>query len=323
MGEKIVTVEPTGVRLCYESFGSSDDPPVVLVMGLGTQLIAWPDELCRELARRGHFVVRFDNRDVGRSSHLEAAGVPKPAKVLLRREPPPYRIEDMALDTMGLLDALGLESAHLVGASMGGFIAQEAAIIFPERVQSLVLIMTSTGSPRVGMPSLRVMAGLGRPRHPDATRRASVELVLEIFSKIGSAGYPLDKAYLTDLAGRSFDRAYDPAGYARQVAAILAQRDRSARLGTLELPATVIHGLSDRLVNVSGGRALARAIAGARFVGLAGMGHELPRPLWGRFADEIARTVALGEAAGSDGPAPSGRSVLAASAVEPGGARPV
>jgi pimeloyl-ACP methyl ester carboxylesterase len=286
---------------------------VVLIMGLGTQLIAWPDELCSELARRGYFVVRFDNRDTGRSTHLVAAGVPNPARVLFRGEPPPYRIEDMALDTIGLLDALGLESAHLVGASMGGFIVQETALARPERVRSLVLIMTSTGSPRVGMPNLRIMVGLGHPRHPDATKQASVELVLEVFSKIGSPGYPRDEAYLADLAGRSFDRAYDPAGYARQVAAILAQRDRSRRLRNLELPTTVLHGLSDPLVNVSGGRALARAIPGARFVGLPGMGHDLPRPLWGRFVDEIDLTASIGERSRAGAPGPDREGTLAES----------
>lgn len=292
----MVTVATTGLDLCYETFGAPGDPPMVLIMGLGTQMIAWPDELCEDLARRGHFVVRFDNRDVGRSTHLRNVPAPDPIRVLLRRAAAPYGLGDMARDTVGLLDALGFDSAHLVGASMGGFIAQSVAINAPERVRSLGLIMTSTGSRRVGIPRPRVLAGLRRRRSPDADRESAIESVLEVFSTIGSPGYPPEPDYLRDLAGRSYDRAYDPSGYARQVAAVLTQHDRTAALRRLRVPTVVIHGTADPLVGVSGGRALAEAIPGARFVGLGGMGHSLPRPLWPTIAGELSRTARDGEA---------------------------
>ncbi len=279
------------IQLAYETFGRAGDPAVMLIMGLGTQMIAWPDELCEDLARRGHHVVRFDNRDVGLSTHLTDVRAPGIADVLIRRTAPPYTIEDMAQDVVGLMDALGLSSAHVVGASMGGFIAQALAIGHRDRVASLTLMMTSTGSRRVGNPQPRLFGHLTRSR-VTADRQGAQARAVETFRIIGSRGYAFDEEYLSEVAGRSYDRAHDPGGYFRQLAAIMAQPDRTARLRTLQVPALVIHGLHDPLIAPSGGLALASALRNARFVGFSGMGHDLPRPLWPEFVDHIAALVA-------------------------------
>jgi pimeloyl-ACP methyl ester carboxylesterase len=201
----------------------------------------------------------------------------------------------MANDALGLLDALGIPSAHVVGASMGGFIAQTLAVLHPTSVRSLTLIMTSTGSRRVGRPRVRLVAGLAR-RRKVLDRAGAITAVVEVFHAIGSPGFPVDEARMADLAGRAYDRSYDPGGYLRQLAAILAQPDRTHRLGSVKVPTVVIHGLADPLVGVTGGRAIAKAIPGARFVGLEGMGHDLPAPLLGRMADEISTVIEAGEA---------------------------
>ncbi len=290
----IARVASNGIEIAYETFGEPGNLPLLLIMGLGTQLIAWPDELCADLAGRGMHVIRFDNRDTGLSTHLDGAASPSPAAVVLKRTEPPYQIDDMARDATGLLDALELPSAHVVGASMGGFIAQTMAIETPSRVRSLTLIMTSTGSRRVGYPRPSVVVKALR-RRPQRTAEEAVDAVVETFKLIGSPGYPFDEHSLRDLARRSFERGQDASGYLRQLAAILAQPDRTSRLQRLDVATTVIHGLSDPLVGVTGGLALARAIKGARFVGFSGMGHDLPRPVLGQLADEIAGVVARGE----------------------------
>lgn len=276
-----------GIEIAYETFGDHQHPPIVLIMGLGTQMIAWPDEMCEGLAEQGFFVVRFDNRDVGLSSHMNHAEPPSIVDVALRRKKPPYTIQDMADDTAGLMDALGLDSAHIVGASMGGFIAQTVAISHPDKVRSLTLIMTSTGSRRVGNPKPAVFSGLTRRRvHSD--RLSAQEAVVETFRMIGSKGYAFDEDYIMDLGGRSYDRAHDPDGYHRQLAAISAQPNRTADLRQVDVPALVIHGLHDPLVAPSGGLAAARLLRNAKFVGYSGMGHDLPRALWPDYVMEIA-----------------------------------
>jgi pimeloyl-ACP methyl ester carboxylesterase len=268
----------------------------VLIMGLATQMIAWPDELCDGLARRGLFVIRFDNRDAGASTHLRSAPPPRLGDIVARRRPPPYSIGDMADDVLGLIDGLGLDAVHLVGASMGGFIAQTVALEHPDRVRTLTLIMTSTGSRRVGQAKPRVYARLLRSRAV-ASRSAAISAVVDTFRLIGSHGFAFDEEYLRDLAGRSWDRGYEPAGYRRQLAAVIAQPNRTAALRRLTVPTLVIHGLDDPLVAPSGGLAIARAIPNSRFVGFSGMGHDLPRPLWPEFVREIAALAAPAKAA--------------------------
>jgi len=285
---EISTARVGELEIAYETFGDPRDPAMLLVMGLGTQMLAWPDPLCEQLAASGRYVVRFDNRDVGLSTHLTHLRAPAPTQVLLRRARPPYTLRDMARDALGLLDALDLETADVVGASMGGFIAQTMAIKAPERVRTLSLLMTSTGSKLVGRPSPKIARELLRGR-PTRDRDGVLKAAVEVFTLIGSPGYALDVEYLQWQAGLSYDRAYDPGGYLRQLAAVLSQPDRTRSLRKLSVPTLVVHGLHDPLVSPSGGLALARTIPGARFVGFSGMGHDLPRALWGPLGEEITR----------------------------------
>ena len=279
-----------GIKLCYQEMGDPDGEPLFLVMGLATQMIAWQEEFCAMLAERGHRVVRFDNRDIGRSTKLKAAGLPGKLDMLVGRGKPPYLLRDMAADTFGLMDHLGISSAHLVGASMGGMIVQTAAIEQPERVRSLTSIMSTTGSRRVGHPSYRTFGLLlGKPPRE---REAAIERVIKTFKTVGSPGYPFDEERVREIAGLSFDRGHSEAGIARQLHAITASGDRTPGLRKLELPALVIHGKNDLLVNPSGGRATAKAIPGARLRMIEGMGHDLPRALWPTFVEEIAAIAA-------------------------------
>ena len=293
-GHTLGTVTSNDIELAYETFGDPGTPPVVLIMGLATQMIAWPDELCEGLARHGHFVVRFDNRDVGESTHLRDLPPPRLADIVVRRRPPPYSIGDMASDVVGLIDGLGLGEVHLVGASMGGFIAQSVALEHAHRVRTLTLMMTSTGSRRVGQPKPPVYARLLR-RRAVGGRPAAISAAVETFRLIGSHGFAFDEQYIRDLAGRSWDRGYDPDGYRRQLAASVSQPNRTAELRRITVPTLVMHGLHDPLVAPSGGLAVARAIPGSRFVGFSGMGHDLPRALWPQFVKEIAALAVIGE----------------------------
>jgi pimeloyl-ACP methyl ester carboxylesterase len=271
--------------ICYETFGEASDPALLLIMGLGTQMVAWHDDFCAELAGHGFFVIRHDNRDIGRSSRVEGR-VPTLWQ-LLRRDPraATYTLAEMAGDSLGVLDALQIERAHVVGASMGGMIAQTIAIRHPERVLSLVSIMSNTGSFWSGQPALSLYAVLLKPAPRE--RDPFVDHAVEMFSKIGGKGFPPDVEDLRDIASKSYDRGHDPRGSQRQLAAIIADRDRSAALAHLKVPATIIHGADDKLVRPSGGRATAKAIPGAKLVEIAGMGHGLPRPAWPEIIDAI------------------------------------
>ncbi|HSS42588.1 MAG TPA: alpha/beta hydrolase [Solirubrobacterales bacterium] len=279
-----------GIELCYQEMGDPDGEPMLLVMGLATQMIAWDEEFCGLLAERGFRVVRFDNRDIGRSTKLRAAGLPGKLDLFFGRGTAPYLLRDMAADAFGLMDHLGIGSAHLVGASMGGMIVQTAAIEDAGRVRSLTSIMSTTGSRRVGHPSYKTFGLL--LGNPPREREAAIERVVKTFKLIGSPGYPFDEERIRDLAGRSFDRGHNPAGIARQLHAITASGDRTAALRQLDVPALVIHGKNDPLVNPSGGRATAKAIPGARLLMIDGMGHDLPRALWPDFAEQIAANAA-------------------------------
>ena len=287
-------VPANGIEIAYETFGKPGMPPLLLVMGLGTQMIAWPDELCEDLADRGHHVVRFDNRDAGASTHLDGVRAPHVAKVATKRTRPPYSIDDMADDAAALVEVLELGPVHVVGASLGGFISQTLAIRRPDLVRSLTLIMTSTGSRRVGQADPRLIKRLLAGRLV-SSREEAMEAVVETFRVIGSKGYALDEERLRDVGGRSFDRGHDPWGYRRQLAAVVAQPNRSDSLRRLRVPALVMHGLNDPLVAPSGGMALAKRLRNSRFVGFQGMGHDLPRDLWPEFADHISALVRRAE----------------------------
>ena len=279
-----------GIELCYQEMGDPAGQPLLLVMGLGTQMIAWDEGFCELLAERGFRVIRFDNRDIGRSTKLEAAGAPPRLDMMLgRRGSAAYLLGDMAADTVGLMDRLEIESAHVVGASMGGMIAQAVAIEHPERVRSLVSIMSNTGSRWTGLPSRKAMAVLlGKPPRG---REAAIERAVKTFGVIGSPGFPFDEERVRRISGRSYDRGHTAAGVIRQLHAITASGDRTQALHGVRVPTTVIHGNRDPLVRPAGGRATARAIPGARLKIVDGMGHDLPRQLWPVFAAEIAETA--------------------------------
>jgi pimeloyl-ACP methyl ester carboxylesterase len=278
-----------GIRLCYDTFGDPADPPLLLIMGLGTQMVAWHEDFCRQLADEGFYVIRFDNRDIGRSTHLDSAPTPTLPQLLMRRPPAAYRLEDMAVDTAGLLDALGIDAAHIVGVSMGGMIAQTLAATRPDRVLSLASIMSTTGSRRVGQPAWRVMPIFLKQAPRD--RDAFIDHTELLFKTIGSSGIPRDDAELREVAGLMFDRGLDPAGTSRQLAAIIASGNRTPALRRITAPTVVIHGTADRLVRPSGGRATAKAIPGAKLVKVEGMGHDLPRGAWDQIVAAIVRNA--------------------------------
>jgi pimeloyl-ACP methyl ester carboxylesterase len=280
-----------GIELAYQEIGDVESEPLLLIMGLATQMLAWDEDFCAMLADCGFRVVRFDNRDIGRSTKIDSAGLPSRADMLLgRRSTASYLLRDMAEDTIGLMDHLGIESAHLVGASMGGMIAQTVAIERPERVRSLVSIMSTTGSRWVSMPAYRALGTL--LARPGKGRDAAIEHSVKVFRIIGSPDYPMDEERFRKLAGTSYDRSHSRAGIARQLHAITASGDRTAALERLRLPATVLHGNRDPLIRPAGGRATARAIRDSRLRIFEGMGHDLPRALWPDFVEEIAATAA-------------------------------
>ena len=282
------------VELAYETFGARSHPPLLLVMGLGTQMLGWRAQFCEQLSERGFFVVRYDNRDVGRSTKFASHRPPTAAQLLRRdRKAAAYSLADMADDGIGLLDCLGLGSAHIVGASMGGMIAQTIAFRHPDRVLSLVSIMSNTGARWSGQPSLSLYGTLLRRAPRD--REGYIEHQMKVFAKTGSPGFPRDEADLRQLATMSFARGHDPAGSGRQLAAIIAAPDRTKDLATIRVPTLVIHGDKDKLIAPSGGRATAKAIPGARLMMIAGMGHDLPRPVWPRIIGAIADSAALAQ----------------------------
>jgi pimeloyl-ACP methyl ester carboxylesterase len=278
------------IDVAYNTLGEPSDPPVVLISGLGAQLIAWDDAFCQQLVDRGLFVVRFDNRDVGLSSHLADRPTSDPAETAGATPAASYTLAQMAADTAGLIDNLGLGSAHVVGISLGGMIAQILAIEHPKRVRSLTSIMSTTGHNLVGQPTDAGRALFLLP--PVSTREGAMDRAVLYNRTVGSPAYPTEETELRKRAVRAFDRAFNPQGVARQLAAAMTTPDRTEDLRRLHLPTLVIHGAEDPVIAVSGGQATAAAIPGAELVVIDGMGHDLPRALWPTVAERIAALVA-------------------------------
>ena len=274
------------IELCWQRFGEPDAPPLLMIMGLGAQMILWPDGLCQLLADRGFGVIRFDNRDAGRSTVLTDAGAPSISQALAGEVgQAPYTLSDMAADAAGLLDALGIEQAHVLGSSLGGMVAQTLAIERPERVLSLASLMSTTGDREVGQPTPAGLEALTTA--PPTDRAGYIEATVRARAMIGSPGFPRDEERARDLAGRMYDRGYHPDGTMRQVVAILASGDRTPLLRELDVPTVVIHGEDDALIGVSGGHATAAAIPGSRLVLIPGLGHDLPAGSWETIADAV------------------------------------
>jgi pimeloyl-ACP methyl ester carboxylesterase len=269
----------------YESFGDPQSPPLLLIMGLGAQMISWEDDFCSQLAGRGFHVIRFDNRDSGMSTRMEAAGPPDMAAALSGNPQPAYQLDDMAADAVGLLDALGVAAAHVVGASMGGYIAQLVAINHPERVLSLTSIMSGPSTAE-GIPPTPEGAAVLMLK-PPATREDRIELAMSIRRVLVGSADPFDEAFERARATRAVDRAYYAVGTGRQLVAVLAAEPRLERLKKVRVPTLVIHGKDDVLVPVNNGRIVAAAVPGARLLEFEGMGHDLPRRVWPQVLDAI------------------------------------
>lgn len=284
-------VTANGIELEYETFGSETDPPLLLIMGLGAQMLLWEEGFCRQLTDRGLRVIRFDNRDIGLSTRPDSLGVPDLrliAEQVRQGEPPelPYTLHDMARDCVGLLDALGIDSAHICGSSMGGMIAQILAARYPERVRSLVSIMSTTGNPNLPTADKGLMAkAFGR--RPSG-REEGIEHTVEVWRAISGQGFPFDEERIRQRTIRQLERGYFPDGVARQYAAAAFSGDRRTELAGIEAPTLVIHGKDDPLVLPEAGRDTARSIPHAELWEVEGMGHDLPEPLW----PELARAIA-------------------------------
>jgi pimeloyl-ACP methyl ester carboxylesterase len=286
-----------GLRFEVEDHGAPSAEPLVLVMGLGMQLVAWPDDFVAMLVARGFRVIRFDNRDIGLSQHLDHLGVPNIPVVALKaalglRVAAPYRIADMAADAVGLLDALGIASAHWVGASMGGMILQHIGASHPQRTKSLALLMTTSGARRLPGPSLKVRGALlGRPADPSRVE-SIVDHYVRLYGLIGSPAYPPEQGPLRERLTRSIKRSYHPAGVARQMVAIAADGDRTPLLGRIAAPTAVLHGRDDALVPVAAGHDLAARIRASTLDVIDGWGHDLPAGVWPRLVERIAANAA-------------------------------
>lgn len=285
-------VKTNGIQIEYETFGNSSGRPLVLIIGLGGQLIFWDDVLCQDLAGRGHYVIRFDNRDAGLSTKFDEAGIPDLVetfgKIMQRQKiSTPYTLDDMADDAAGLLDALGIERAHICGMSMGGMIAQTMAIRHPSRLLSLISIYSNTGNPKLPQPKPEVMELLIAA--PPNEREASVEHMIRLFKTIAGPGFPFDEEWTRKIIAQGYDRCFCPQGTARQLVAIWAHGNRKPALASVKVPTLVIHGTADPLVSVEGGQDTAKAIPGAQLMLIEGMGHDLPHGgAWPRIIDAIS-----------------------------------
>jgi len=295
MGADVPRAQANGIEIEYETFGDPKDAPLLLIMGLGAQMLSWNDELCEMLAGAGFHVIRFDNRDSGLSTWFEQAGPPDMAAALAGDPKPAYQLDDMAADAIGLLDALGIARAHIVGASMGGYIAQLVAINHPERVLTLTSIMSGPGRKESVPPRAEGIAVL--LVRPPRTRDERVAQAMETRRVLIGPADPCDEGAERTRAEREVDRAYHPAGTGRQLIAIMAAHDRLPQLRQLRVPALVIHGVPDVLVPVENGRLVAAAVPGARLIEIDGMGHDLPRRAWPQIVDAIAELAREASAA--------------------------
>lgn len=285
-------VHHDGIDTYYDTFGSPDDPTLLLVNGLGSQCIMYPDEWCKKFAATGHRVIRFDNRDVGLSTHF-----PDPVSITDvdaalnqgRRPDIPYDLADMAADGMAVLDALDIERAHVLGLSMGGMIVQRMAIDHPDRLLSMTSVMSTTGEPEHGQATAEARAAFSRP--PATNRADYVAQALEGQLIWGTPGQ-VDPDMVSAMYGAMWDRAADPSSGSRQLAAILADGSRADELRQLDVPTLVMHGTADALIDIGGGRRTAELVPGATFVALEGMGHDYPRAYWDRWVDTWQQFVA-------------------------------
>lgn len=285
------TIKVGEVEITYDTFGNPSNPPILLIMGLGTQMIFWNEDFCKELARRGYWVVRFDNRDVGLSSKFDEAGIPDVMGMIQSAqtgdtiEEVPYTLLDMANDAIGLLNGLKIKSAHIIGVSMGGMIAQTIAIHYPERVKTLTSIMSSTGDPELPPPEPDALAVIVTP--PPSDRTEYIEQSVQSWRVLNGSKYPLDEEYIRKYSARAFDRSYYPVGTTRQLAAILASGSRKEALKSVNLPTLVIHGDADPLVPIEAGKDTAKSVPGAKFVVIEGMGHNIPVQVAPHIIDAI------------------------------------
>lgn len=297
MIEKALNIGPSEINIAYERLGKHDAPPVFLIMGAGAQLIAWADGFCSELVKRGIQVIRFDNRDSGSTTHFDSAPIPD-FQAVLRGDFTcvSYSLSDMASDTVALMDYFGFKQVHIVGASMGGMIAQTIAIEYPSRVKSLTSMMSTTGDPAVGQPDYAVVSKLGQPNYD--SREEYIQWRIKSLKAIGSSYYIFDDAAAKRIAGLSWDRDHSPLAIQRQLVAVLKSGDRTKRLQNLKIPALVLHGKADKMVDVSGGMATAEAIPDAKLVLYEHMGHGLPQPLWIEIAGLISDFINQAEKMG-------------------------
>ena len=290
-----------GIEIEYDTIGNPSSPPLLLIMGLGGQLIHWDADFCRQLAAKGLFIIRFDNRDTGLSTKFEAAGLPDMAglvNALIKGQAieTPYTLNDMADDAAGLLEALNIAKAHICGSSMGAMIAQSLAIRHPQRLLSLTSIYGTTGKQGLPPPQPAAMEALTTP--PPAERGAYIEYNVKTMKAIAGSGFPFDEQFIRSISARAYDRAFYPQGVGRQMMAVMAQENREPALASVSVPTLVIHGTDDPLVPAEHGRQTAKAIPGAQLLLIEGMGHDLPhlKGPWPQIIEAIAAHTKEAEA---------------------------
>jgi len=293
-----------GIDIEYDTFGDKNGSPLLLIMGLSSQMVAWPETFCQKLAQNGHWVLRFDNRDVGLSSKIEAVGLPDLMAAMAAHQQgqlvdAPYTLSDMAADAVGLMDALKLEKAHVCGLSMGGMIAQVMAIEYPRRVSSLISMESTTGDPT--LPPAKPEAMQAMLSRPPQDRDGYIQHTVEVFRAFSGGSDKFDETLERKLSAKSYDRSFYPLGFMRQLAAILASGNRTQSLASVRAPTLIIHGADDPLVPPAHGRATARAIPGAKLLVVEGLGHGMAYPaLWDQIVGAIRQHTSI--AAGHEHP---------------------